>query len=53
MRVLCLKAPANLMADHLRLLVKLWAYTLQSNRPHPESGWHYYCRSREKRTGHG
>ena len=29
------------------------AYTLQSNRPHPESVRHYYYRPKDKKTGQG
>ena len=48
-----LKAPASVVADYFRLLVNRRAYTLQSNRPHPESGRHYYYRPTEKKTGQG
>jgi hypothetical protein len=37
MQQLCLKAPASVMGDYLRLFVNRRAYTLQSNRPRPES----------------
>jgi hypothetical protein len=31
-----LQAPASVVADHLRLFANRRAYTLQSNRPHPD-----------------
>ncbi len=48
-----LKAPAGVVADYFRLLVNRRAYTLQSNRPHPESTRHSYYRPKDKKTGHG
>lgn len=36
-----LQAPASVGALYLRLFVNRRAYTLQSNRPHLESGRHY------------
>ncbi len=42
MRNLRLKAPASVVADYFRLFVNRRAYTLQSNRPRPESARHYY-----------
>jgi hypothetical protein len=48
-----LKAPASVVADYFRLFVNRRAYTLQSNRPHPESDRHYYYRPKDKRTGQG
>jgi hypothetical protein len=53
MRKLCLKAPASLVVDYFHLFVNRCAYTLQSNRPHPESGRHYYYRAKDKKTGQG
>src|ERR1017187_6328944 len=53
MRKLRLKAPASVVADYFRLFVNRRAYTLQSNRPHPESDRHYYYRPSDKKTGHG
>ena len=53
MRKLRLKAPASLVADYFRLLVNRRAYTLQSNRPQPASGRHYYYRPKDKNTGQG
>ena len=38
MRRLLLKAPADVVEDYFRLFVNRRAYTLQSDRPHPESG---------------
>lgn len=37
--------------DYVRLFVNRRAYTLQSMRPHPVSGRHYYFRPTEKKTG--
>jgi hypothetical protein len=53
MRNLLLKAPTSLVADYFRLFVNRRAYTLQSNRPHPESTRHYYYRPRGKSSGQG
>ena len=48
-----LNAPASVVADYSHLFVNRRAYTLQSNRPHPESSWHYYYRPKDKKTGQG
>ena len=48
-----LKAPTTVVADYFRLFVNRRAYTLQSNRPHPESAWHYYYRPKDKKTRQG
>lgn len=53
MQQLCPKAPAKAVADYFHLFVNRRAYTLQSNRPHPESTRHYYYRPRGKGTGQG
>ena len=53
MRKLRLKAPASVVADYFHLFVNRRAYTLQSNRPHPESARHYYYRPKDKKTGQG
>jgi len=53
MRNLCLKASTTVVADYFHLFVNRRAYTLQSNRPHPESSRHYYYRSKDKKTGQG
>jgi len=45
------KATPEVVNDYLRLFVNRRAYTLQSMRPHPESGRHYYFRPTEKKTG--
>jgi hypothetical protein len=45
------KATPEVVKDYLRLFVNRGAYTLQSMRPHPESGRHYYFRPTEKKTG--
>jgi hypothetical protein len=48
-----LKAPASVVADYFRLFVNRRAYSLQSNRPHPERARHYYYRPKDKKTGQG
>jgi hypothetical protein len=53
MPILRLKAPPSAVADYFRLFVNRRAYTLQSNRPHPDSGRHYYYRPKDKKTGQG
>jgi hypothetical protein len=53
MQNLCLNAPPSLVADYFRLFVNRRAYTLQSNRPHPESARHYYYRPKDKKTSQG
>src|SRR3989442_10269330 len=53
MRKYRLKAPAGVAADYFRLFVNRRAYTLQSDRPHTESGRHYYYRPTHKKTGEG
>ena len=50
---LLLKAPTSVVADYFHLFVNRRAYTLQSNRPHPESTRHYYYRPKDKKTGQG
>ncbi len=37
-----LKATPEMVQDYFRLFVNRRAYTLQSMRPHPQSGRHYY-----------
>src|ERR1017187_6956340 len=46
-----LKMSANVVADYFHLFVNRRAYTLQSNRPRPESTRHYYYRPKDKKTG--
>jgi hypothetical protein len=48
-----LRAPATVVADYFHLFVNRRAYTLQSNRPRPESARHYYYRPKDKETGQG
>jgi hypothetical protein len=48
-----LKAPASVVADYSYFFINRRAYTLQSNRPHPESARHYYYRPKDKKTGQG
>jgi hypothetical protein len=43
--------PPQVVQDYWRLFVNRRAYTLQSTRPHPETGRHYYFRPSDKRTG--
>ena len=53
MQRLRLNAPAGVVADYFRLFVNRRAYTLQSDRPNPDSGRHYYYRPTDKKTGQG
>ena len=46
-----IKASAKIVRDYTRLFVNRGAYTLQSSRPHPESGRHYYFRPKARGTG--
>jgi len=46
-----LKAPPQIVNEYLRLFLNRRAYTMQSMRPHPESGRHYYFRPTNKTTG--
>ncbi len=45
-----LRASPTVVAAYRSLFVNRLAYTLQSPRPHPESGRHYYFRPRMKGT---
>ena len=45
------KASVEVVRDYIRLFVNRGAYTLQSSRPRPESGRHYYFRPKAKGTG--
>lgn len=45
-----LSASPETVNDYWRLFVNRRAYTLQSMRPHPETGRHYYFRPKEKGT---
>jgi len=45
-----IKATSEIVRDYSRLFVNRGAYTLQSSRPHPESGRHYYFRPKAKET---
>jgi hypothetical protein len=47
------KAPASVVEDYFRLFVNRRAYTLQSNRPRPETTHHYYYRPKDRKTGQG
>ena len=44
------QATPELVREYFRLFVNRRAYTLQSMRPHPESGRHYYYRPKAKGT---
>jgi hypothetical protein len=46
-----LNATPALVKTYIDLFVNRRAYTLQSMRPHPESGRHYYYRPKERETG--
>ncbi len=48
-----LKASPITEADYFRLLINRRAYTLQSNKPHGESGQHYYYRPTNKKAREG
>jgi hypothetical protein len=50
---LCQQASASVVAVYFHLFVNRLAYTIQSNRPHPRSGRHYYYRPTNKKTGQG
>jgi hypothetical protein len=45
------KASPQIVGDYLRLFVNRRAYTMQSMRPHPESGRYYYFRPGNKQNG--
>ena len=47
-----IKASLANVTDYSRLFVNRGAYTLQSLRPHPDSGRHYYFRPKAAGTGH-
>ena len=42
------RLPAELIGDYFRMFVNRLAYTVQSAKPHPRSGKHYYCRPKER-----
>lgn len=44
-------ATPALVKEYINLFVNRRAYTLQSKRPHPESGRHYYYRPKEHGSG--
>jgi hypothetical protein len=48
-----LQVSSSVVADYFRLFVNRRAYTLQTNRPHPKTGHHYYYRPTDKATGQG
>lgn len=47
------KASSEIIRDYIRLFVNRGAYTLQSARPHPQTGRHNYFRPKERGTGRG
>lgn len=44
-------ATAELVKEYISLFVNRRAYTVQSSRPNPENGRHYYYRPKEKGSG--
>ena len=46
-----IRASARVVRDYTNLFVNRRAYTLQSSRPHSESGRHYYFRPKAEGTG--
>lgn len=48
-----IKATPQVIRSYGRLFVNRGAYTLQSTRPDPESGRHYYFRPKARGTGKG
>ena len=46
-----LKASPEVVREYFRLFVNRRAFTIQSKKPHPESGRHYYFRPKAKGTG--
>lgn len=48
---IAIKASARVVRDYSHLFVNRGAYTLQSSRPHPESGRHYYFRPKTRGSG--
>ena len=45
-----LKATPQVVEDYKKLFVNRRAYTMQSLRPHPQSGRHYYFRPNKRGT---
>ena len=45
-----LKATAQIVRNYQELFVNRRAYTMQSLRPHPETGRHYYFRPSQRGT---
>lgn len=48
---IAIRASSEVVRQYAALFVNRGAYTLQSTRPHPESGRHYYFRPKTKGTG--
>ena len=53
MQRLNLNAPPTVEAHYFHLFVNRRAFPLQSNRPHQESGRHYYYRPKDNKSGQG
>jgi len=51
MHDLSMNVTPAMIADYMRLFVNRGAYTLQSKRPHPETGRHYYFRPKPRLSG--
>ena len=50
---IAIRASSEVVRQYAALFVNRGAYTLQSTRPHPESGRHYYFRPKTKGTDQG
>jgi hypothetical protein len=46
-----IQASSDVVSDYAKIFVNRGAYTVQSAKPHPESGRYYYYRPTEKATG--
>ena len=46
-----IRATRQVVEDYQRLFVNRRAYTMQSMRPHPETGRHYYFRPSKRGNG--
>jgi hypothetical protein len=46
-----IQASPAVVSDYTKLFVNRGAYTVQSSRPHPESGRYYYYRPKDKASG--
>lgn len=50
---IAIRATSEIVRDYRSLFVNRGAYTLQSSRPHPEGGRHYYFRPKARGKGEG